>query len=63
MEEIMLFDDEFERIATNGIVFTDMSGNKKFILGNCVFTSAGYHFIDVIKEGQLNGKEIVIEKE
>lgn len=59
----MLLDDEFERMATNGIVFTDMSGNKKFILGNCIFTSAGYHYKETINEDQQNVKEIVLHQE
>lgn len=47
----MLFDDEFAKMAANGIKFKDMSGNEKIIIGNCVFTSAGYH---PIEEDQQN---------
>jgi hypothetical protein len=55
MEEIQLYDDEYNKLATlGGFEFTDMFGNKKLVLNNLIFTNAGYHFL----ESQQNGEEI-----
>jgi hypothetical protein len=46
MEEIMLYQNEFDKIKANGVNFIDMKGNNKVLIGDCLFISAGYNPIE-----------------